>query len=139
MRGGLDALLAFLAIGDQQLGGNYQQRQAADQLQVRQLHQRRDDASEDDAQDHGGAGAEDHAPQALTRLQPATGQRDHQRIVAGEQNIDPDDLTDGDPEGRLMQIALKFGDNRSDGCRVENVQHPIQSPFLPAESPPLSV
>ena len=64
MRGGFDAILTFLVLRDQQLGRDHQQREATDQFEVRQLHQRRDDTGEDDAQDNSGTRAEDHDPAA---------------------------------------------------------------------------
>ncbi len=41
-------VVLVLVFGHQQLGRDHEQRQPADQLQVRQHHQRRDDAGEDD-------------------------------------------------------------------------------------------
>ena len=108
MRGRLDAVLV-LVLRHQQLCRDHDQREAADQLEVGQLHQARDDAGEDDAQQHGGAGAEDHAPQPMPRLQPAAGQRDHQRVVAGQQDVDPDDLADRNPERRLLPSRCETG------------------------------
>ena len=82
-------------------------------FRIRQLHQGGDDAGEDDAQDHGSRRAEDHAPQPLARRQPAARQRDHQRVVAGQQDVDPDDLADRHPEGRLLHLVLELGEERS--------------------------
>ena len=52
MRRGMDAVLVLL-LRHQQLCRDHEQRQAADQLEIRQFHQGRDDAGEDDAQDDG--------------------------------------------------------------------------------------
>ena len=68
------------------------ERDAADDLEIRQRHQRGDDDGEDDAQQHGDAGAEDHAPDALTRRQAAAGHRDDDGVVARQQDVDPADF-----------------------------------------------
>jgi hypothetical protein len=96
-------------LGHQQLGGDHEQCQPADQLEVRQFHQRRDDAGEDDAKNNRGARAEDHAPKPLARRQSTTRQRDHQRVVARQQHVDPDDLADRNPESGLQHLGLKLG------------------------------
>ncbi len=57
---------------------------------------------EDDAQGDGGGGAEDDAPNPLPARQRATGQRDDDGVVAGEQDIDPDDLEDLDPHRAVV-------------------------------------
>ena len=109
--------LLVLFFRHQQFGGNHKQREAPDQLEVGQLHQRRNDARKDDAEDDRGRRAKDHAPETLLRRQPTTGKRNHQRVVAGQQNIDPDDLADGEPESRMLHLASKFGEDRRDGDR----------------------
>ena len=81
MRRGFYAFL-ILFLRHQQFRGDHDQRQSADQLEVRQFHQRHDDTGEDDAQDDGNAGTQDHAPKPLARLQSTARQRDHQRVVA---------------------------------------------------------
>ncbi len=78
-------------------------------------------------QDDGGSGTEDHAPHALLRFQTAAGQCDHQRVVAGQQNVDPDDLADGYPECGLLHFDLKLNENRLDRRRIENMQQPVHS------------
>jgi len=61
-------------------------------------------------------------------LQPAAGQRNHQRVVAGQQHIDPDDLADREPECRLLHFVVELGEKRPDVGRIENLQHnPILS------------
>ena len=44
------------------------------------------------------AGAEEDAEPLLVCRQRAAGQRDHDGVVAGEQDVDPDDLENGDEE-----------------------------------------
>ena len=53
-----------------------------------------------DQQDRGSAGAEHHAPEPLAWRQIAAGERDHHRVVAGQQNVDAHDLQRGQPERR---------------------------------------
>ena len=111
----------------QKLGCDHRQRNAADQLQIGQRHQRRDDAGERDQQDHRDAGADHHAPQALPRMQPAARHRDDQRIVAGQQHVDPDDLANREPERRLLQVGLKLRKKRPDIRGIKDLQQPIHS------------
>ena len=58
------AVVAVGVLGDE-LDRHVEQQRAADQLEVGIGHRLRDDEREDDAQQHGDAGAEDHAPQPL--------------------------------------------------------------------------
>ena len=111
-----------LVVGHQKLGGDHDQRKAADQLQIGQHHQRRDDAGEGDQQHHGDAGADHHAPQPLPRREAATGHRDHQRVVAGQQHVDPDDLADREPERRCLQIGLELRQKRADIGGIKDLQ-----------------
>ncbi len=71
----------ILLFGHQQFRRDHEQCQPAHQLEVRQPHQRRDDTREDNAQDDGDTGAQDHAPKPLAGLQSTTRQRNHQRVV----------------------------------------------------------
>src|ERR1700730_5603097 len=71
--------------------------------------------------------ADAHAPQPGKRLQSAARQRDHQRVVAGQQHIDPDDLADRNPERGLLHFGLKLGKKRPDGSRIEDLQQPVHS------------
>src|SRR5690606_5028271 len=50
----------------------------------------------------------------------ATGKRNHQRVVAGQQNIDPDNLEDGEPVFGSDEVMLELGEHRTDGRRIEN-------------------
>ena len=61
----LDAAFFAVSVLGDELDRHTEQQQAADQLEVRVGHRLRDDEREDDAQQHGDAGAEDHAPQPL--------------------------------------------------------------------------
>ena len=45
-------------------------------------------SGEEDAQQHGDAGAEDHAPEALPAAAATAGQRDHDGVVAGQNDVD---------------------------------------------------
>ena len=129
-----DAFLV-LVFRHQQLCRDHEQRQATDQLEVRQLHQRHDDAGEDDAQQNGDAGAQDHAPEPLARLQPTACHRDDQRVVARQQHVDPHDLAERDPERRLLHLGLKLGEEVRDRRRIEDLQHPVHSICPPGQRP----
>ena len=96
--------MVFVVFFHQQLIGDPEQQHAADDLQERQRQQLHDDEHEKDAEGDGRAGAEADAPFALMFRQITTGERDDHRIVAGEQEIDPDDFQNG--KNRLGQISI---------------------------------
>jgi len=114
-------VVAFI-LGDQKPGGDDEQREAASQFQIGQHHQRRDDAGKHDQQHHRDAGTDHHAPQPLPRLQTAAGHRDDQRIVAGQQHVDPDDLADREPERRLLQVGLKLRKHRGETGGIQDLR-----------------
>ena len=68
---------------------------AANQLEPGQIEQLLNHQREGDAQEHRGSGAEDDADDTLTPRQRAACERNHNRIVAGENDIDVDDAQDG--------------------------------------------
>ena len=76
--------------------------------------QRRDDAGERDQEDHGDAGADHHAPQAVAPMQATAGHGNDERVVAGQQHVDPDDLADRKPEGRRLQVGLQLRQERAE-------------------------
>jgi hypothetical protein len=57
-----------------------------------------DEHCEDDAEDDCRQGAEDDSPALLMLGQRAAGEGDDNGVVAAQQDIDPDDLEQGDPE-----------------------------------------
>ena len=71
-----------------------QQQQSAEYFEELDLQQLRDDERENDPQRDGRAGAEYDADLALLGRQGPARKRDDHRIVAGQQQIDPDDLQD---------------------------------------------
>ena len=95
---GLDAVLA-LRLALHQLDADPQQQQAADQLEVADLEQLIDDQHEDDTQDDGAGAADQDGRLLMALLEVAAGQCDDQRVVAGEHDIDQDDLKQAAPEG----------------------------------------
>ena len=78
---------------------------AADQFEERIGHRLRDDEREDDAQQHRHAGAEHHAPQPLPRRQRHAGHGDDDGVVAGQDDVDADDLERSDPERDSHQVV----------------------------------
>ncbi len=102
----MPALAAAMAVrlfllGEQQLDADPQQQRGADQLEVGQAQQLdRDDRQHDPHRD-GRAAAPQHRLLLLLGRQRARGQRDHDRVVAGQHDVDADDLEEGDPEGRI--------------------------------------
>ena len=119
-------VVAFI-LRHQKPGCDHRQRDAADQLQIRQRHQGHDDAGEHDQQDHRDPGADHHAPQSLPPMKSAAGHRDDQRIVAGQQHVDPDDLANRQPERRFLQVDLKLRKKRPDIGGIKDLQQPIHS------------
>jgi hypothetical protein len=82
------------------LDGDPEQREPADQLEIGQLQQGRYDAGKQDQQYCRTAGPEHHAPESFLWGQRTDRERDHDRVVSGQQNIDAHDLHGGQPEGR---------------------------------------
>ena len=99
----LDLALAVGVFGDE-LDRHPEQQRAADELEVRVGHRLRDDEREQHAQQHRDAGAEDHAPQPLPRRQRHAGHRDDDGVVAGQDDVDADDLQHRDPERRVQHV-----------------------------------
>src|SRR5437763_30842 len=103
MRDRLD-FISVGSLGNEKLGRDVQQARAADQLQIRQRQNRGEEYGKDYAQERRQAGAENEAPSSLPRRQSATCHRNHEGIVAGQQCVDEDDLTYGEPEGRVAEL-----------------------------------
>jgi hypothetical protein len=70
------------------------------------LEQREREHDEHDAQHHRTGGTPQDAQPALRGRQFAAGQGDHDGVVAAEQDVDHDDLTDSEPELGRTQIHL---------------------------------
>src|SRR5262245_25817119 len=111
-------------LGQDQLDCYPQEEKAADQFQIGNVEEVDDEQGEDDAQDHRRDGAKDDAPAALPLGERATGKRDDQRIVAAQQDIDPNDLGEGDPEGvvgnghRRLDASSLAAEGRIPGSRT---------------------
>src|ERR1700730_8269257 len=126
MRRRLDAV-PVLALRYQQFCSNHDQRQSADQLEVREFHHCRDNGGEDDTQHHSRSRAENHAPKPLARLQFTTRQRNHQRVVTGQQHVDPDDFGESYPELRVMDFNVELREYSAYCGRIEKFREPGQS------------
>src|ERR1043166_3179932 len=81
MLGGLRLVLVGV-LGHEHLDRDVEQRDAADDLEPRQRHQRSDETGEHNAQEHRHADADHHPPDPLTRRQRAASHRDDDRVVA---------------------------------------------------------
>ena len=114
-----------LVFRHEKLGRDDQQRNSTRQLQVGQRHQRHDDAGERDQEHHGDAGADRHAPQAMPAVQAAAGHRDDERVVAGQQHVDPDDLANRKPERRPLNVGVKLREERADIGGIGDLQQQI--------------
>ena len=73
----------------------------------------------------------------LAWRQSTTRQGDYQRVVAGKQYVDPDDLSDRNPKSRLQHLGLKLGGKRCDVRRIEDLQQPVHGAFLSARGRPV--
>src|SRR5262249_38736803 len=69
----------------------------------------------------GHARAQDHAPQALAMGQPAARHRDDDRIVAGQQDVDPHDLEQRDPKRGLAHLAPAARDHGEPRGRIHHL------------------
>ena len=114
-----------LVFRHEKLGRDDQQRNSTRQLQVGQRHQRHDDAGERDQEHHGDAGADRHAPQAMPAVQAAAGHRDDERVVAGQQHVDPDDLANRKPERRPLNVGVKLREEHADIGGIGDLQQQI--------------
>jgi len=92
----------------EQLDADPHQQQCANELEPWQGQQGHGEEDQDHAQDDGASGAPDDALGALSGRQLAAGQRDDHRVVAAEQDVDHDDLPEGDPERGRSQEIHKF-------------------------------
>ena len=92
------------AFRDEKLGRNIQKRRAADELEVRQHHERGEDHGKNDPQKRGEAGAKDEPPAPLLLGQSAARHGNHNGVVTGQQSIDEDDLDYGEPKGRMAEL-----------------------------------
>ena len=95
-------LALFLGV-EQELDADPEQRQGADDLQVGHLqHLDGDDRQHDPHHDRGGAAVDDRLLLLLRRQRPRR-HRDHDRVVAREQDVGDDDRAEGAPDGARRQ------------------------------------
>jgi hypothetical protein len=97
-------LVATFIVGRDQLDADPHQQQGADDLQEGQRQQRQREEDQDHAQHDGAYRAPDDALGALGWRQLAARQCDDDGVVTAQQNVDHDDLTDGDPEFRGHEL-----------------------------------
>src|SRR5690606_33135567 len=82
----------------QQLHTDVEQRNSADQFEIRQRQQLQCEDGEHDTQNDGGGAAVQHGQPFLFGWQGFGGQCDHHGVVAGEHDVDQDDVAQGGPE-----------------------------------------
>ena len=92
-----------------QLVGDPDEEEAAHQAQEGNAQEHAHDAHEGEAEDDRAHRTPDLAEEALPSRQRAHGERDHHRIVTGEQEIQEADLGAADPELRVRQKHLHAG------------------------------
>ena len=96
--GAFDGAVGVLLFRHQQLDADPQQQQCPDDLEVGNRQQGKREEDQDDAQDDGTRRPPEDAEPALGRIEPPAGEGDDHRVVAAEQDVDHDDLADGNPE-----------------------------------------
>ena len=89
---------------DDQLDGNPGKQQAADQFDIGQGQELHDHQRENNAQGNGGTGPQQNAGLALVLGQATAGERNDNRIIARQKQIDPDDLSDFQQQGRKFSV-----------------------------------
>jgi len=77
-------------------------------------------------QQHRRSGTKYHAPEALTWRKRAACHRNDESIVAGQENIDPDDLREVHPELRVTDFGTELSENTAAG-RTDQIRQPVQS------------
>ena len=104
-------VVVIVVIGSNQLDTDPDQQDGTHDLQEGQGQQHHGEGDQDDAQDDGAGRAVNDALAALLRWQLAAGKRNHDGVIAAQQNVDDDDLAQRDPEGRMgekVQVHVFF-------------------------------
>ncbi|KAG1086867.1 hypothetical protein G6F40_013847 [Rhizopus arrhizus] len=89
---------------NQELDADPDEQQAAHDFQERDRQERQCESDQHDTQDDGARGAPQDALHALLGGQIATSQRDHDGVVAAQQDVDEDDLEYRCPTQRLEKL-----------------------------------
>src|SRR5579862_6718196 len=105
-------MLLVGARGADQPDGDPQQGAGAQNSQIGKPYHGGDRAAEGDEEQRGDTCPDDHPPAPFPRLQAAARHRDHDRVVAGQKNIDPNDLERGQPELRMRKVRHQMPDVR---------------------------
>ena len=95
-----DVAMLIVITGGQQLHADPHQEQGTHDLQEGDGQKREREEDQDHPQADGARGTVDDAQATLSFRKLAAGQCDHHCVVATQQDVDHDDLTDGDPEFR---------------------------------------
>ena len=96
-----DAVLGRFFLHEE-FDGDPKQQQPASEPQHGYLEDVLQPHREDDAQENGSAGAENDSPYALAARQATAGERDDNRVVSGEEDVDPYDLEDLDTDRAVI-------------------------------------
>src|SRR5262249_9112765 len=116
----------------QQLDGNVEQQHAAYEPQIGQLQHELQTDGEDDAKQYGRGRAKNNAQRALPSRQRAAGERDDNGVVAGEQDVDPDDFEDLDANrAPVAEVRADDGQGVVDQLGPSDEHYPIL-PHAPA-------
>src|SRR6185369_15079821 len=75
--------------------------------------------------------AKHHAPEPLPRRQAAARHSDDERVVTRQQDVDPHDLAERNPEGRLLHLGLELGEERRDRRGIQDLPQPVHKCFSP--------
>ncbi|CFM95151.1 Uncharacterised protein [Bordetella pertussis] len=106
-RGAAGDVAVRVLMRGQQLDAYPDQQQAAQGLEKRNVEQDQREGDQQHAQQHRAGRAPQDALDALPVRQVATGQRDHDGVIAAEQDVDQNDLEYGAPMERLDGLDHK--------------------------------
>src|SRR5262249_61770030 len=93
--------------------------------------QRGDDSGKDDAEPDCNPCTQNHSPDALPVWQSTAGHCNNNRVVAGQQDVDPHDLGEGDPELGVPDVAPTAADHRPPTSWIYYLKHRTHLRFLP--------
>ena len=111
--------VALVVVGKEQPVGDPDQREAAGEEQPRHLQQPDDDHRHQAAHRDGADRAPDDGALAQMRRQRARGERDDDRVVAGEHDVDDDDRQEsGEELSRVHGLSFACACHRRPSCRT---------------------
>ena len=124
--GGLHIMTITVFVGDE-LDPNPDQQHAPDQIEVGKFQQADGEERQDDPQYNGARSAPEDAPTPLALRQVAARKRDDHRVVAGQQDVDDDDLKRCDPKLRRCEFHAALSGFLSDSTYCASGHHHLRA------------